>query len=203
MPQNRTVRYNDGMAGDIDDVRVTQQWVAAFDAPAYLRRARATEAAWEQILRRCSRQRAEWLQIPRLRLGILFARLDGSHGLRAHLLDPGQFEELAALHADWQPSLRMPVVKARSTAEIGAAIRQTALSFERFNRRWEQFLSRVDLTEVNRLRDGYNRYYVMEKECAVRSAVIALAGFRPLPAATIDDLRIAFPPLPELTVPRT
>jgi hypothetical protein len=49
------------------------------------------------------------------------------------------------------------------------------------------------LGEVNRLRAGYNQYYVLEKECMVRSANIAREGFRPLPPATTADLLALFP----------
>ena len=35
------------------------------------------------------------------------------------------------------------------------------------------FLRDVNLSRVNALRDGYNRYYVLEKECAVHSPQLA------------------------------
>ena len=57
----------------------------------------------------------------------------------------------------------------------------------------------MDLSAVNELRKGYNRYYVLEKECAVRSARIARQGFAPLPPLTTGDLVAQFPLLP---VPR-
>ena len=53
----------------------------------------------------------------------------------------------------------------------------------------------VDLARVNQLRDGYNRYYVLEKECAVRSPKVARQGFRPLPPLTTADLAAELPPL--------
>ena len=52
---------------------------------------------------------------------------------------------------------------------------------------------------LGELRDGYNRFYVLEKECAVHSPVIARQGFRPLEPLTAADLVAALPPLP---VPR-
>ena len=51
----------------------------------------------------------------------------------------------------------------------------------------------VDLEPVNRLRDGYNRYYVLEKECALRSTRTAQDQFVPLPPATTADLFDRFP----------
>ena len=38
----------------------------------------------------------------------------------------------------------------------------------------------IDLTHVNKLRDGYNRYYVLEKECALRNVRLAALGFDPV-----------------------
>jgi hypothetical protein len=74
-------------------------------------------------------------------------------------------------------------------------------ALERFNRRWEAFLPTVDLTSLNRLREGYNRYYLLEKECAVRSVVVARRGFSPLPPLTQTDLAALLPclPVPQLS----
>jgi hypothetical protein len=177
-----------------------QQWTVAFDAPAYIRRAKAVEAAWEQLRARCLRQRAEWLQIPRLRLGMLFARIADPQALQPLLADPVQIQALVALHAEWQPELRLTSRRPITAWEAGLALRQLSASFARFNRRWSQFVDRADLKEVNRLRDGYNRYYVLEKECAVRSASVARAGFRPLPQVTPDDLLAEFPLLPDIRI---
>jgi hypothetical protein len=69
-------------------------------------------------------------------------------------------------------------------------------SLQRFNRRWQEFLPTVDLTRVNDLRAGYNRYYVLEKECAVRSAALARRGFTPLEPFTTDQLFALMPLLP-------
>ena len=63
--------------------------------------------------------------------------------------------------------------------------------------KWE--LGQVDVAEVNRLRDGYNRWYVLEKECAVRSHAVARQGFVPLPPLTSAELAEHLPLLP---VPR-
>ena len=72
--------------------------------------------------------------------------------------------------------------------------------FTFFNRRWRQFLDAVDLRPINELRDGYNRYYVLEKEFAVRSARVARHGFVPLAPLTAAAL---FELLPLLPVPRS
>jgi hypothetical protein len=76
-------------------------------------------------------------------------------------------------------------------------------SLERFNQRWRKFLPTVDLTAVNRLREDYNRYYLLEKECAVRSSVVARRGYSPLQPVTVDDLADVLPllPVPQLADP--
>jgi hypothetical protein len=69
-------------------------------------------------------------------------------------------------------------------------------SLERFNRRWQEFLDKIELDALNRLRDEYNRYYPLEKECAVRSWRVARHGFQPLAPVTHADLAARFPLLP-------
>ena len=49
---------------------------------------------------------------------------------------------------------------------------------------------------VNELREGYNRFYVLEKEIALRSAHLARQGFRPLAPATTVELAAVLPLLP-------
>jgi len=95
-------------------------------------------------------------------------------------------------------SIRTAVSASRSS-RLRRSLRELNESLEHFNERWQAFLSKVDLTAVNEMRDGYNRYYVLEKECAVRSARIARQGFIPLEPLTIDDVIAEFPLLP---VPR-
>jgi hypothetical protein len=186
------------MPSDLDELRVFQLWMGAFDVPAYMRRAKNTEAAWEHLLQRCERQRDEWLKFPKLRLGELFARAGDAAAIRPFLFDPTEADLLAKLHNAWQPRLRIPVPPARSPQQIRRSLQQVAASFARFNRRWERFVSELDLTEINRLRDGYNRFYVLEKECAVRSAAVARAGFQPVLRVKTEDVTALFPLLPSL-----
>jgi hypothetical protein len=49
---------------------------------------------------------------------------------------------------------------------------------------------------VNRLVDRYNRYYVLEKECTLRSARLAARHFEPKPRVSHDALLERYPPLP-------
>src|SRR5262249_15871578 len=69
-------------------------------------------------------------------------------------------------------------------------------SVRSFNRKWRSYLRGLDLTYIKQLRDGYNRYYVLEKECATRSARLARQHFRRLEALTPEQLLERFPLLP-------
>jgi hypothetical protein len=75
-------------------------------------------------------------------------------------------------------------------------LRELCESLLHFNQRWQAFLQTVDLTPINHLRDAYNRYYLLEKECALRSARLARQGFRRLDPLTLDELSTLVPPLP-------
>jgi hypothetical protein len=69
-------------------------------------------------------------------------------------------------------------------------------SLERFNRLWRGHLDELSLDSVNDERAKYNRYYVLEKECALRSASLARKGFVPLDPLTIQELAVLLPQLP-------
>ena len=54
----------------------------------------------------------------------------------------------------------------------------------------------VNATTVNELRVAYNRYYLLEKECALCLVRLARQGFRRLEPLTVDELSLLLPPLP-------
>lgn len=176
-----------------------KQFLSRYDVPAYIRRGRNVQAALDQLLEHCCRRRAEWLAIVRLRIGMLHALAGEWLKLQPFLADQEQLDILRYLLAALAVPLRAPIAPTTSARALRHALRELHESLERFNQRWRTFLTSVDLTAVNELRDGYNRYYVLEKECAVRSARIARQGFTPLGALTTDDLATRFPLLP---VPR-
>jgi hypothetical protein len=181
------------------DHYLVKMFEAQYDAPAYVRRARQVEDAWESLVHRCRQQRDEWLGMARVRLGLLRGLAGDWAALRPLLADDDQLGALRHLEALLQPRLRSPVERTSSARALRRALRELVESLERFNQRWQAFLPGVDLTHVNELRDGYNRYYLLEKECAVRSARVARQGFRRLEPATTDALESVLPALP---VPR-
>ncbi len=184
--------------GSNEERQLVNQFLAYHGAPAYVRRAREVEEAFEALLERCRRHREEWLPMVRVRLGTLNA-LAGEWQRLAPLVTDGDLEALRRLHEELSPRLRVPVARTSSRRTLRRALRELRESLENFNRRWSAFLETLDLTFVNELRDGYNRYYVVEKECAVRSAALARQGFRPLEPVTVAEVVAALPPLP---VPR-
>ena len=131
----------------VGDTEILAKYVLGrFGEPAFARRARGVEDAYEALLAKCRRRREDLLQPVR----------------RAQI--------------------------ASQSHEIAAAVR-------RFNLAWAKFLQSLDLSAINNLRAGYNRYYVLEKECALHSAKLAEVGFRPLPPLTHAELAALFQPL--------
>lgn len=176
-----------------------KRFLSQYDAPAYIRRARGVEAAWEQLLDHCRRRRAEWLEIVRLRIAMLHALGGDWKKLLPLLTDEGQLDILRYHLVALASPLRAPIEPTTSARALWRALCELHESLQRFNERWQTFLASVDLTAINDLRESYNRYYVLEKECAVRSARVARQGFTPVPPLTLDDLVSCFPLLP---VPR-
>jgi hypothetical protein len=181
--------------GSEDERRLVNLFLSHHGAPAYVRRAREVEEAFRALIERCRRQRDEWLNLVRIRLGTL-RELAGDWERLRTLLSENQLDMVRRLHAELEPRLRVPVAVTGSARALRRALHELRESLESFNRRWSVFLTEVSLDCVNELREGYNRYYILEKECAVRSPQLARQGFRPLPPATAADLEAQLPPLP-------
>jgi hypothetical protein len=177
------------------DERAAREVIALYDSPAYIRRARQVHAAYDELIYRCQTQRQEWLELVRLRVGLIKALAGTWESLRPLLAGESDVVELRRLHDSLSPQLRAPVVATTSQREIRQALEELGESLDRFNRRWAEFLKNVDLTAVNNLREGFNLYYVLEKECAVGSATTARRGFQKLDPLTHEDLARLFPPL--------
>jgi hypothetical protein len=171
-------------------------FMALYGAPAYVRRALRMQGAWDTLVEHWGRRRHEELAMPRMLLAVLQALAGSWTALRPWLADDEQLTVFERLEADLRPTLRQPLQPTRSGRKLRRALRELVHSLERFNRRWSQVLPEVDLGAVNDLRTGYNRYYVMEKECALRSPQLARQGFQPMPPATTADLAAALPVLP-------
>jgi hypothetical protein len=170
-----------------------------FDAPAYIRRARGMDQALAHLLAGCRRQRQEWLAMPRLRLGTLYALAGEWEALTPLLASSDDVAALAGSYEELAPTLHAPPPITTSSRRLRRALEELIVSNERFNARWAAYLPTVDLSAVNASREGYNRYYVLEKACAMRSDLLARLGFEPRPMLTHADLAAMLPSLP---VPR-
>ena len=177
-----------------------KRFISQYDGPAYVRRARRVEDAFRALVDHCEEKRRTMLEIARVRLGMLRALAGDWDTLSGVVMDAPDLKVLRRLEAALEPALRIPPPPTRSQRILRRALCELIESLERFNRRWRQFLDAVDLRPINELRDGYNRYYVLEKEFAVRSARVARHGFVPLAPLTAAAL---FELLPLLPVPRS
>jgi hypothetical protein len=184
------------LLGRADDHPLRQHFLARYGAPAYVRRARRVQEVFEELIERCRRQRREWLVLVRARLAALRSAAGGWDGLRPWLADDAHFAVLEELYILAEAPDPPRATAAASARRVGRVLAQLRESIERFNRRWETFLHSVDLGPANEVRAGYNQYYILEKECAIRSPVLARQGFRRLEALTPADLAAVLPPLP-------
>jgi hypothetical protein len=171
---------------------------AHYDAPAYIRRARRVEQAYDDLVERCRKQRREWLAGVRLHLGALKAGAGTWDALRPILADDEQVDVLKCLHAEAGDPKHAMTGPAHQPGRR-RVLWYLCQSVERFNRRWRAFIAGLDLGEINGLRDGYNRYYLLEKECAVGPARLLPQTFWRLEPVTAGELLGRLPPLP---VPR-
>lgn len=173
-----------------------QRMMAAFDDPAFIRRHRRVEWQWQRLLQSCQSRRERLLEVPRLRLAQLNAR-SGELNRLSPWLSKETIYELQLLLTAWQPQLRKPVPVAKKRTELKRPLDDLQASFERFNRRWQEFLEQLDLSEINQSRADYNEFYLIEKECALGSAKLAREGFEPLSPVGIEALFECFPLLPQ------
>ena len=168
------------------------------DDPAFVRRARRVEETENGLRARCRAGRDELLRFPKLRLATVGAVVDFQwRELDIFFQDDDAADYLAALHGQWMPQLRSRVCLG-GAAKIRRVLRELRRSFCRFNRKWKTFLLDVDLAPVNKARDDYNRYYVIEKSCAFMSERIGQRGFQSLTSFTLDDIVKELPYLREL-----
>ena len=167
--------------------RLIGEIAARFGPPAFVRRARQVQDDFDDLVRRCQKQREQWLDQVRIPWQWLLAITDQFD----------QRNELAAILGEPVADSFRPVPSSR---RLRNALWQLRDSIERFNRRWQKFIEELNLAEINQQREDYNRYYVLEKECAMRSARLARRGFVPLTPISPKDV---FALLPLLPVPET
>ena len=166
------------------------------EEPAFLRRARTVDDAWQQLLATCRSQRDEMLKGPQLHLSILaeHVRNDWSQ-VADYLADAEQFRYFESLYVGWRPHLnfkRGRTIWRRNCRRLVAAFIESA---DRFDRAWKKSLQQLDLTAMNCLRREFNEYYPVEKACAFDCEQVDRLGFNELSPVTFEMLLEMFPPL--------
>jgi hypothetical protein len=187
--------------GSDEDRKLFKQLLAAHGPPAFMRRGQRVQQAYDQLLARCRAKRDDSLYMVRLSLKQLHALAGRWASLLPVLDSEDQIAVLVRLEVEAGLSLGEQTPEQESPVrQLRRAVAELNESVRWFNQRWAAFLDRLDLRPLNELREGYNRYYVLEKECVVRSPRLARQGFQPLPPLTCDDLRTLFPSLPEISL---
>jgi hypothetical protein len=167
------------------------------DRPAYLRRGMSVEDAEVRVVRKCEIARDEMLYAVRLRLRFWNRLLHDRPRIRARVS-----EAASESAADIGAKVFGPGEPSVSVAPPGWSIfagrhwRAFVTAVEEFNANWRRYLETMPLDDLYRVIDGYNRFYVLEKECAVRSARTALRGFVAKQKPTWKDFLERFPLLP-------
>jgi hypothetical protein len=181
---------------DAEDRHLFQLVIGLYDAPAFIRRARRVEDAERMLGEHLAAKRSEKLEFVRLRIGQLRALAGTWEALRPLLADDASLDHLRVLHEALQPVLRLPPEVTQSRRALRAALTELLDTMITFNNRWHTLLVEYDLTSLNKLRDGYNRHYLIEKECALGGGPAVRMGFKRLEPLTVADLFCQFPLLP-------
>jgi hypothetical protein len=178
-----------------DEQAVVREMIGRFDSPAFIRRSRRVEEGYRLLLERLQQQRTENLQMVRLRLGQLHA-LCGEWSALESLLSNDYLQFLKSLHDELQPQLRLPILPTKSSRELRGALEELREAILLFNGRWQKVLDQLDLAPLNGDRAGYNRHYLLEKECALGSSRVARERFEPLLPIASEHIAGLFPLLP-------
>jgi hypothetical protein len=187
---------NDRLPMIPQDCESLDRLLGLYDAPAFVRRGLRLAQAIDQVYERCTLRRQEWLRGAAIHLRTLRRAIPDWMELRHHWGSDQEFQTFLALLPSLIPTPPPLPPRPLSQRQRYQVLCQLTQSLQRFNRRWQAFVRELDLSEVNRQIADYNRYYLLEKECAVRSARIAQRGFRPAQAITHDEIFLRFPLLP-------
>ena len=165
-----------------------------FDAPSYVRRGLEVEVAWLDVLAKLKRERKQWFEPLGRRLGEIKARagdwrrLVGDNDRAVAAL--GQLETMLPCRLRFPPSRAWVILMHRRE------FKRWCRDAEQFNTYWRATAAAANLNPVNQRREAYNRWYLLEKECAIGSARLAAQGFQPLAPLTTADILAHLPELP-------
>jgi hypothetical protein len=168
-----------------------KELMGLYDVPSFARRGLELDETLRRMHDRCRRARADRLDMVHLRLRQWARAVPG----------PGAWSEAFSASIDplWTLSQAEPPQWNDSLAPIHrllAIARDLIAAVGRFNRRWSQFLDRLNLEPANHVIDQYNRYYLLEKECVMGSGRLAARLFTPVPKLAREQLLRDHPILP-------
>jgi hypothetical protein len=167
--------------------RLAKYFMGLYGPPSFARRDRNAQAAWDGILGRCRTTRKEMLDGVRWALQPLAKKL--------------------TLTLDEDPGVAMEQVRSATSEKklsqlsfnTRLLLHQLANAIERFNTKWTKYLQSIDLNHLNSLRNEFNQNFIIEKECATGSELIARHGFAPYSSADHEELIREFPLLKPLS----
>ena len=173
---------------------------ASFDTPAYVRRGLTVETEWNALADKLHRTWKDWT-VPVGRLcSQLRHQAGGLDAFGPWLASPEDLDRLRQLDQRLDHKLKYPPGKAFWHWPLKGSLRRLARMAADLNHAWARHLETQDLEPLNRSREQYNRWYLLEKECAMRSTRLAAGGFEPFPRVGPGDLIKLFPPLPVFRV---
>lgn len=161
--------------------------------PAYVLRAQRVESVWQNLIAEAHKEYAKLQDMPRTRLAQLAHLIDHNWATLTAYVATEDADALERLHDDWQPKLLGELLPTTSRRQIQRSINDLRSSFERFNRRWQQKVDKLDLEPVNYQREQYNDYYLVEKAAALGSDKLAEMGFQRLELANQADILAEVP----------
>ncbi len=168
-----------------------RQLLGMFDVPAFARRGQDLEFSLDRLQARCRRERETRLDMVRLRLRQWSAAAIGPNDGIEIFTAPIDALVVIVVAEPLVWSIRPAASRRRL-----AIARDLSSSVERFNRLWAKFVAGLNLGPINNMIDHYNRYYLLEKECAFGSARVAARNFRPRQPLTPEVLLADHPFLP-------
>ena len=173
----------------------SQALLGCFDVPAFARRGADLEALIALLHQRCRRERDGMLAMVRLRLRQWGTVAVGPDDYDPFLAPVDPLRRLTGLDAPTGWAEVPGSARRRKSVAV-----DLAASVGRFNRRWLEFLNGLDLDRINGAIDGYNRYYLIEKECRLGSTRLAARHYQPYPSLTPGAIQTHYPTLPVPTL---
>jgi hypothetical protein len=177
-----------------------KELLGLFDVPAFARRGLELEYSVNRVHKRCRLKRNELLEMVRLRLRQWSQAATGPDEWSSVFTAPLDSLWLLAVpeEAPW-------AVVAATARHRRMVARDLISSVQRFNHRWLTYLHTLNLDPTNQTIDLFNSYYLLEKECVMRSARLAARNFTPVPRFSVESLAKEYPllPVPELCAGRS